>query len=94
MWQAKPLNGSDLSLSAAVLTDAFFPANYLTKNVPVKSQYRNLFGCAGWRTIIVLWRLRNQSVCDFGAAASHAASVMCQNLPVNMMILTRNPKVE
>jgi hypothetical protein len=60
----------------------------------VMSQYRILCGGAGWRTIIFLRRLRTQSVSDFGAAATHEAWVMCQNLPVNMIISTRNTKVE
>jgi len=42
--------------------------------------------------IIFLRRLRNQPVSDFGAAASHEAWVMCQNLPVNMIISTRKYK--
>ena len=87
MWQPKPLNGFDL-LRTAVFTGA----NYLNQNVPVMSQYRNLFGGAGWRAIIILRRLRNQSLCDCGAA--HVAWVRCLNLPMNRIISTRNTKVE
>jgi|HubBroStandDraft_6_1064221.scaffolds.fasta_scaffold270091_1 hypothetical protein len=52
---------------------------------PVKSQYWNLCGRAGWLAIIFLRRLRIQSVCDF-EATSRAAWAMCQNAPTNMVI--------
>ena len=48
---------------------------------------------AGGKT--VFWRrFQNQSFSDFGAAASHEASVMCQNLPVKMIISITNTKAE
>ena len=70
-----------------------FPANYLTKNAPVMSQYRNLFG-GGLEDNYYLAATSRSVPLLLRCGEPDAASDGCLNLAVNRIISTRNTKVE